>query len=140
AHLLQGVMTPAQTDQSSATSRWDLFWFADVAPEIFSVLRILFGLLGCLSLLGLLDLPLFWSCQGLVASRGSSLCQSVGDLYPRSVLLFSAASFVAMAVGYYTRLAVVASFGSVFLIAHWNNLPLSAAHQVLRTMLFCLMW
>jgi hypothetical protein len=133
-------MTPDRPGHSAAISRWDRFWFADVAPDIFSVLRILFGLLGCFSLLGLLDFPLFWSCQGLVASRGSSLCQSMGDLYPRSVLLFSVVSFVAMALGWYTRLAVVGAFASVFLIARWNNLPLSAAHQVLRTVLFCLVW
>jgi hypothetical protein len=119
---------------------WDRFWFTDVSPDIFSVLRILFGLLGCISLFGLLDLQLLWSCQGLIASRASTLCHLFGNLYPRSVLLFSAISFAAMVVGYHTRLAVASSFASVFLIAHWNNLPLSAAHQVLRSMLFCLIW
>jgi len=56
------------------------------------------------------------------------------------VLLFSVVSFTAMAAGYQTRLAVLCSFGSVFLLARWNDLPLSGAHQTLRAMLFCLLW
>ena len=53
---------------------------------------------------------------------------------------FSAISFAAMAVGYQTRLAVACAFGSIFLLAKWNDLPHSAAHQVLRSILFCLIW
>jgi Vitamin K-dependent gamma-carboxylase len=124
----------------AVTSKWDLFWFSEIAPHVYSVLRILFGLLGCASLVGLLDLPLFWSCQGLVASRGGLLCQSVGDLYPHAILAVSAVSFLAMAAGYQTRLAVACAFGSVFVMANWNDLPLSAAHQLLRAILFCLLW
>lgn len=124
----------------SIAEAWNRFWFTDVAPDVFSMLRIAFGLLGLLSLAGLSDLPLFWSCGGLVASRGSSLCGSFGDLYPRAILAFTAVSFLAMAVGFQSRLAVVCAFASVSLVARWNDLPLSAAHQVLRSVLFCLMW
>jgi hypothetical protein len=127
------------------TEFWSALWFEEVPPHIFAVLRILFAGLGCLSLVGLLDLPLFWSCDGLVASRNSAVCayfapRGLGWLPGGAVLLFSALSFAAMAVGYWTRAAVASAFLSVFLLAKWNDLPLSAAHQVLRTVLFCLVW
>jgi hypothetical protein len=122
------------------TERWNRFWFEEIPVEIYSILRMLFGVLGLLSVIGLLDLPLFWSCDGLVASRGSSLCQSWGNLYPYSILAGSLISFAAMAVGFYTRAAVICAFASVSLIARWNSLPLSSAHQVLRAFLFCLIW
>jgi hypothetical protein len=123
-----------------ATEWWDRFWFEEIPADIFSLLRILFGLAGLFGLVGLLDVPLFWSCDGLVASRGDSLCQSIGNLYPYLILCFVITSFAAMAVGFSTRLAVACSFWSVFLLASWNDLPLSAAHQVLRAVLFCLVW
>lgn len=124
---------------------WDRFWFDEIPPHIFAVLRILFGLLGCISLAGLFDLPLFWRCDGLVASRNSSLClalapRGLGWLPGYAVLGFAAVSFIAMAVGYRTRLAVVCAFVAIFLMARWNDLPMSAAHQVLRAILFCLVW
>lgn len=139
------VVRPEPSAPRSLADWWNELWFTEVAPDIFAVLRILFGLLGCLSLVGLFDLPLFWSCDGLVASRGSSVCQSltpagVGWLYPGAVLCVSAISFVAMTIGYRTRLAVACAFVSVFLIAKWNDFPLSAAHQALRSILFCLVW
>jgi hypothetical protein len=124
---------------------WDRFWFAEIPPHIFAVLRILFGLLGCISLAGLFDLPLFWTCDGLVASRDSSLClvlapRGLGWLPGYAVCGFAAISFIAMAIGFRTRLAVICAFGAVFLMAKWNDLPMSAAHQVLRAILFCLVW
>ena len=134
-----------KTAGNSIVDWWNALWFTEVAPDIFAVLRILFGIVGCLSLVGLLDLPLFWSCGGLVASRDSSICQALTSagfdwLFGYSVVCFSAMSFAAMAVGYHARLAVACAFGSVFLIAKWNNLPLSSAHQVLRSLLFCMLW
>ena len=140
AGLYPDTVTRGVTLRRFATGRWNRFWFEEIPADIFSLLRILFGLAGLFSVVGLLDVPLFWSCDGLVASRGDSLCQSMGNLYPYLILCFVITSFAVMAVGLYTRLAVACSFCSVFLMASWNDLPLSAAHQVLRAVLFCLVW
>lgn len=125
--------------------RWNEFWFAEIPPDIYAALRITFAVLGCLTLIGLSDLRLFWSCDGLVASRDSSVCRSLvslglGWLPGYAALVYSAISFLMMAAGYKSRLSVVLAFVSLSSIARWNDLPLSAAHQVLRSLLFCLLW
>jgi hypothetical protein len=130
---------------SRLTGWWNRFWFSETDPRIYAGLRILFGLLGLISLLGLLNLPLFWRCDGLTASRGDAVCQyfearGLGWLPGSATLGLSALSFLAMAAGLFSRVATVAAFASMYLLARWNALPLSAAHQVLRCMLFCLIW
>jgi hypothetical protein len=131
--------------RGALAERWNALWFTNIAPEIYSVLRILFGAAGAVSLLGLLDVELFWSCDGLVASRGGAVCEyatgaGVGWLPGAAVLGIAALSFAATAVGYHSTTAVVCAFGSISLMAAWNDLPMSAAHQVLRSLLFCLIW
>ena len=128
-----------------SASRWNAFWFTTVPPNVYAILRMLFGLAGLISLVGLGDLPLFWSCNGLVASSGSPTCAAFAGrglawVPGGAILAFAGLSFLAMLIGYRTRFAVCFAFASVFLIARWNDLPLSAAHQVLRAVLFCLIW
>lgn len=139
-------MTSAQPTRSRAIVEWwNGFWFAEVAPDIFAVLRILFGLVGGLGVIGLLNLPAFWSCTGIVASREGPVCHALNSvglpwLYGYSILGFAALSFAALTLGYKSRIAAVCSYAAVTLIASWNDLPLSAAHQFLRALLFCLLW
>ena len=123
---------------------WNRFWFSETDPRIYAALRGLFGMLGIVSLLGLLD-PQFWRCDGLTASRGDAVCgffesRGLGALPGYATLGFALLSFLAMAVGLFSRTATVCAFGSMYLLARWNALPLSAAHQILRTLLFCLIW
>lgn len=138
------VSVPAPARESIG-ERWDRFWFRPIPPHVFALLRILLGGIACLSLIGLLDLPLFWSCDGLVANGESPACtylrsSHLGWLLGYSVLAVISLSFLAMTVGWKSRAAVVAAFVSVFLMGKWNTLPFSSAHQVLRCMLFGLMW
>src|SRR5262249_42698334 len=128
----------------SMYQRWNRFWFAEVPPEIYALLRILFGAVGCVTLIGLANVPVSGSCTRLVASSEGALCASLlsrGLGYgPVTLLIFALASFAAMTVGYRTRWAMWCALLSIYALARWNDLPLSAAHQVLRAVLFCLVW
>jgi hypothetical protein len=123
---------------------WKAFWFEDVDSRIYALLRILFGIAGCLSLVGLANLGLFWSCDGLVPLRNHPWCAALiaNNLswLPAVVLAGAAVSYVALALGYFARLATLSAFVSIFLMSWWNPLPMSAAHQVLRTLLFPLLF
>jgi hypothetical protein len=123
---------------------WSTFWFGETNPRLYAGLRIALGAVGCLSLLGLMPASEFWSCRGLVSSRYGVLCgPAIGPLASvvgPALLAACAGAFIVMALGVFTRVAVVAAFAALFVAARWNNLPLSSAHQVLRALIFCLIW
>jgi hypothetical protein len=132
---------------SAAASAWDRYWFADVAPHIYALLRILFGVLAFASLLGVRHLPLFWDLDGFVppTDRGLGVKNLVLSLalehVAGRVLFFgSLASYASMAVGFQSNLAVLASLAVSIAELLWNPLPLSAAYMVVQTVLFCLVW
>lgn len=125
---------------------WHQFWFQPVPPHAFALLRILFGLAGCAGLLGLSDIPMFRSLEGLVptewawaplkdwlAARGLG---SLGGLFWAASL----AAFVCMTVGLWSRAAVQLSFAALLFQHGWNYLPLSGTHDALRVFVFCLIW
>jgi hypothetical protein len=112
--------------------------------HLYAVLRILFGALGCLFLLGLGDLSMFWDPSGLVP--GPSGWKQVlidggwGALFGRSLFFIGLGSYLMMTVGYRTTWVVPLSFVVSSVQASWNPLPLSAAFEVCRAIVFCLMW
>ena len=131
----------------AALDRWQRFWFAEVPPHQFALLRIIFGLLGVLSLLGLTPVSTFWSLTGIISLSGSMAEVKAAllnwNLGTAAGLIFFAAlviSFVGMTVGCLTRAAVGACFFGTVLQNHWNPLPLTGAIQVVIAVLFCLFW
>lgn len=111
----------------------------------YAVLRILFGAIGCGFLLGLADLGKFWDPTGLVPLatggwKAAAIDSGWGAFAGRAVFAANLAGFVAMLVGFRSREAVVLAFVASTLHATWNPLPLSAAFQVMRSVLFCLIW
>lgn len=111
----------------------------------YALLRILFGLLGCGFLLGLSDLATFWDPGGLVPMAESGWKQLVvqrgwGPLVGRALFFGNLAAFLAMTVGYQSRLTVPLSFVGTSLHSSWNSLPLSGAFESFQAILFCLMW
>ena len=135
------------TDPGTVAGRtaWAEFWLGSVDPHIYAALRVLLGSLGLITLVGLGDVSTYWTCDGMVMSSGGSLCQAARDAglgwLPGALLLaVTAASFLAMVVGFQTLYAVSAAFVCLMMIVYWNPLPLSGAQQVLRAILFCLIW
>lgn len=131
----------------AALDRWQRFWFAGIPPHQFALLRIIFGLLGIVGLLGLTPVSTFWSPSGIVPLSGSMAEVKAAllnwNLGTAAGLIFFAAllvSFVGMTVGCLTRATVGACFFGTVLQNHWNPLPLTGAVQVVIAVLFCLFW
>ena len=126
------------------TARWRGFWFRDAPPHLFALLRILFGLLGLLSTLAVADFATFWDPAGLVSGSATSAVSEGGDALGRTVgvalLVALLGSYAAMTVGYRSHLAVSLAFLGSVAQSQWNELPLSAAHEVQRSVLFALIW
>jgi hypothetical protein len=127
--------------------RWERFWFASIPPHIYALLRIVFGFVGCITLLGLHDLSTHWFLDGLVpfdvgavALKQYLIAHGTGHAAGVVLYISTMASFVAMTIGFQTRLAVpTALFTSLMQVA-WNYLPLSGADAAMRVFLFCLVW
>lgn len=135
AHRVSGVL-----------QRWERFWFDPIPSHIYALLRIVFGVVGCAALIGVSDLGTFWNPAGLVPLepwgpvktllRQQGLGEAAGGL-----LFFAAfAIFAAMTAGYKSAAAVPLAFAMSLAQSSWNYFPLSGAHTVLVSMLFCLMW
>jgi hypothetical protein len=127
--------------------RWERFWFGEIPPHSYALLRILFGTLGFVSLLGETPVSMFWSLDGLtpVAGGGFGLRQELihlglSQLAGWTCFLGLLISFAAMTVGYRSRWIVAICYAGSFLQTKWNSLPLSSAHYVVIAVLFCLMW
>lgn len=127
--------------------RWEEFWFAEVPPHTYALLRIAFGAVGCITLIGLGDLSTFWFLDGLVPLNVGAMslkqylfAHGLGD--PAGVALYAltVVAFIAMMIGLQTRLAVPTALFTSLLHVSWNYLPLSGSDAALRVFLFCLVW
>jgi hypothetical protein len=132
---------------SRLAERWERLWFASVPPHVYALLRIAFGLVQCGTLLGLRDLSAFWSLDGLVpldvgavGLKQLLIMHGVSHAAGWLVYLSTVVSFVAMTIGFQTRLAVPAALFASLLQLRWNYLPLSGADDAMRVFLFCLVW
>jgi len=126
---------------------WERFWFAAIPPHIYAMLRIVFGFVGCVTLFGLRDLSTLWFLDGVVpldvgAVGLKQFLVAHGAGHAAGAVLYFAtlASFVAMTIGFHTRLAVTAALFTSLVQVAWNYLPLSGADAAMRVFLFCLVW
>lgn len=118
----------------------------EIPPHSYALLRIILGVIGLMSMAGLTPVEMYWPLDGLsplssetgirawVAERG------LGTLAGNALFVGLLVSFSAMIVGYRSDAAVFLSFIGLVAETHWNNLPLSSAHQVMTVLLFCLLW
>lgn len=126
---------------------WDRFWFRRVPPHAYALLRVLFGIIGAVSVLGMTPVTQFWTPEGLFAMpadpsglKAQILSAGYGTVVGWTFFVGLLASFAALAAGLQTGWAIVLCFaGSVFQ-PFWNRLPLSSAHHVVVVVLFCLLW
>ncbi len=121
---------------------WKRHWFSEVPPHVFAAFRIAVGFAGCLTMLGLLDVPLLLSPDGIVPMPGP------GSLGVRAAIIGAnlgtaagwavwSANFVAFAVlvaGWQTGLASLFAFVASGALIWWNPLPLSAAQHLLHNL------
>ena len=126
---------------------WETFWFEDVPPDLYSLFRIVFGLLGLISVLELTPVSMFWAVDGIAPIPGSGIGvrsflmdHGLGGIAGWAYFLGSVVVFVLMTVGFMTRFVVWGCLIASAFLWSWNHLPLTSANQVLISMLFCLVW
>jgi uncharacterized membrane protein YphA (DoxX/SURF4 family) len=131
----------------SALDRWQRFWFTPVPAHGYALLRILFGAVGCATLIGLHDLAAFWSLDGIVPDEDGGLglkawlaSHGLGVVGGQTLYFGSLVSFVGMTIGFRSGVTVPLSLAATLLQISWNSLPLSGAHVVVQAVLFCLIW
>ena len=126
--------------------RWERYWFARIPPHSVALLRIAFGAMALLGLVGLTPVDMFWSLDGLSplpspgGPRAWIIDHGLAAWAGRAFFLYSALAALAMTVGFRSDLAVLATFVGLWLQVHWNRLPLSSAHQVVLVVLFGLVF
>jgi hypothetical protein len=110
------------------------------------VLRIAFGVISCLSLLGVGNLSEFWDLDGFVPTdRGVGLkpflaLYGLGNFGGRALFFGSFTAYLCMAVGFQSPWAVALSLAASITELSWNYFPLSGAYTTNQVMLFCLIW
>jgi hypothetical protein len=126
---------------------WDRLWFSEIPPHTYAVLRVSFGILGILELLGATPVSMFWDPNGLSPLPGGGfglrawiIGAGLGTIVGWGLFASSMAAFICVLVGLGSQVAVIAAFLCTLLQLHWNPLPLSSAHQVLTVVLFALIW
>jgi len=131
----------------AVTSRLAGLFAVEIPPHSYALLRIVLGVVGLVSLLGLTPIDLYWPPDGLFALsadesgfRAWVARQGFAAYAGYGLFVWLLCSFSAMAVGYRSDAAVLASFLGLVAETHWNSLPLSSAHQVMTVLLFCLLW
>ena len=134
------TLTPAQ--------RWERYWFHPVLPHLYAVLRVVFGSLAILDLLGTTPVDMFWDVDGIAPIPGlgnwgvrSWVAESgFAPVFARLFFFGTLTLYSCMTAGIGGQAAVVGSFLASVWHTAWNVLPLSAAHQVPTAVIFCLIW
>lgn len=127
-------------------SEYQQRWTREIPPNSYALLRIALGVVGLTALVGLTPVDMYWLPGGLlpVASGGAPrewlTVHGLGDVAGWSLYLTLWVVWLSMTVGLFSDTAVIGAFAAQIVQARWNNNPLSAAHQVVTVLLFCLLW
>jgi uncharacterized membrane protein YphA (DoxX/SURF4 family) len=118
---------------------WKRHWFSEVPPQIFAVYRMAVGLCGCMTILGMFDVPMLLSIDGIAPIPGGGLGiraaiqqAGLGTASGWTVWVVSLVGYVLLLLGLYTPLAAILTFLASAFILSWNPLPFSAAQHLLH--------
>jgi hypothetical protein len=119
---------------------WKRHWFSEVPPHVFAAFRIVVGIAGCLTMLGLLDVPLLLSPDGIapppgpgvLGVRAAILRANLGTAAGWAVWSANFVAFSALVAGWRTGLASLLAFVASGALIWWNPLPLSAGQHLLH--------
>jgi hypothetical protein len=122
-------------------------WAREIPPHSYALLRIALGLIGLAALIGLTPVEMYWPLDGLIpltSGRGIPrdwlIAHDLGGAAGWALYLTLWVVWLSMTLGFFSDTAVIAAFVGQIVQARWNNSPLSAAHQVVTVLLFCLLW
>ena len=146
AGIHRGQVSESRTGQSFANA-WNRYWFSDIDPHVYAIIRIGLGAVGLLGLAGLTPLSMYWSPEGLAPTIGGGTgirefltSHGLGEMAGYALCAGLWVSFACMVAGVWSPLAVGVAFVGSALQGFWNPLPLSSSHKVLVALLFCLVW
>ena len=125
---------------------WERFWFDNIPPHVYAVLRIALGGVALLTLLGLNNIAAFWDLGGIVPAEGAVVFKQWVSSHalqtPAALALYIGClvPLVLMTVGFQCSFTVPIALLSLLLHLSWNGLPLSGAHAAMQVFVFCLVW
>lgn len=145
AGVFRGVTTQGLIQR--LVVNWDRFWFREIPPDVYALLRIAIGTVGLVGILGLIPVSTYWTPDGIVPLPGGGIglrtwLNSHGMAAPGGWLLFGGllGGFTCMVIGFRSGSAVTLCFFLTVVQGFWNRLPLSGVHDVTVALLFCLLW
>ena len=131
----------------NVTRAWERFWFADIPPTSYAVLRIVFGLVGLFNLLSYTPVSAYWPIESIaplpgggVGLRGWLQESGLGTLAGYAYFVTLLCGFIALTAGFKTRLAVLTCFVGTIGQKWWNHLPLTSSVDVIAMVLFSLLF
>ena len=135
----------AMTAPSPFVERWRRFWFDEIPPHSYALIRILIGVVGAMTIIGAWN-PAFWQVDGIMPPAAAShswpwlTAHGLGDIVGLSLRWTLLAGFVALALGVQTQIVALGIFlGSAGMI-WWNPAPFSGGQQLLHNITFPLVF
>ncbi len=134
-------MTPAGT----LVERWARFWFEEIPPHSYALIRILIGVVGALTIIGAWD-PAFWQVDGIMSPSAAwrsfpwLTAHGLGDIVGLTLRWTLLVGFVALALGIETPTVALAIFLGSGVMFWWNRAPYSGAQQLLHNVTFPLIF
>lgn len=126
---------------------WRRFWFADVPPHVYALLRIAVGVAGCVTMIGLGDVPMLLAIDGLAPAPGGGLGvraalqeAGLGTAAGWGLFAANAVAFACLLVGWRTGAASVLAFIASTILIWWNPWPLSAGQHLLHMLTLYLLF
>jgi len=127
------------------SSAWRQFWFAEIPPHSYALLRILLGGIGIVTIAGAWD-SAFWDVGGIMPPDGAwglgpwLVAHGLGHAAGAALRLCLLACYACMAAGVATTIAVPATFLASAGMVWWNWMPFSGAQALHHDLIFCLVF
>jgi hypothetical protein len=126
---------------------WERFWFEEVPPGAYAALRIVFGVVGVVNLIGYTPVGEYWPIDSIAPIPGGGAgvrswiaAHGLGTIAGETYFWVLLLAFLALTVGLWTRAAVLACFVGTIGQKSWNHLPLTSSVEVITVVLFCLLF
>ena len=126
--------------ESAILERWRAFWFEEIPPYNYALLRIFIGAVGAATIIGAWN-PAFWQLSGIVAPGGAGpwgwlTAHGFGDSAGFALRWALLLGFLCLALGLWTPNISVAIFLGSGAMVWWNPVPYSGAQQLLHNLTF----
>lgn len=130
-----------------ALASWERFWFEDIPPTSYALLRIVFGIVGLANLVSYTPVADYWPVDAIAPVPGGGtglrrwlLDSGAGSIAGYAYFTALSAGFLALSAGFCTRWATLLCFVGTIGQKSWNHLPLTSSIEVIAVVLFSLLF